>query len=126
MIKTSMLLTAAAVFCSASAYAQSATPIEGNPTVPPTPSAPPASTGAAREVRPMPNAAAGGLEPGTANPDRAPPSHQRRCKNPPARHLRGGDRRSPPHLQGVIGTTGISMSFPLLLRTCLEGTSFRS
>jgi hypothetical protein len=31
MTKSSMLLTAAVVFCSASAYAQSATPIEGNP-----------------------------------------------------------------------------------------------
>jgi hypothetical protein len=84
MTKTCMLLAAATVFCSASAYAQSATPIEGNPPgIQPSPNAPPATTGAAREVRPTPNAAAGGLAPGLSNPDRAPPSTQ--IQQPPAR-----------------------------------------
>jgi hypothetical protein len=91
MRKSSLgLIAGAAILASASAYAQSATPIEGNPsTARPAPAppatmvrpAPPATTGAA------PNSAAPKSEgaphmPG-GNPDRAPGSTQ--THEPPAK-----------------------------------------
>jgi hypothetical protein len=76
------LIASAVIFAAASAHAQSATPIEGNPSAVRPPPVAPSTTGAGPATRTAPTSTESSHMPG-GNPDRAPASTQ--SHEPPAK-----------------------------------------